>query len=80
MATEANTLYQEAACYLCVGVTQAEALTLALERRWLLSLNPAADTTPTALLQYGACYSCYTEGSVFDVMELALLDQIQLAL
>lgn len=75
-----NELYAESACYLCVGVTQSQALMLALERRWLLSLNPLADTSPNALLQYGSCFMCYAAGSIFDVMETALLSLIDEAL
>lgn len=76
MPADPDTLYAEAACYICTGVTQAEALMLALYRRWLLTLNPNADTTPDALLQYGSCYSCNSNGSIFDVMEIAMLEQI----
>jgi len=76
MAIPYDTLYDEAACYICVGVSEVQALTLALLRRWLLSLNPAADTTPDALLQYGACFRCYTEGNIGDLMKISLLDQI----
>ena len=76
MALDPNTLYQEANCYLCLGITQAQALELALLRRQLLALVPNADTSVDALLQYGACYRCYSNGDIFTILKLALLDQI----
>jgi len=76
MPTDANTLYEEAKCFICRGLTQVEGLTLALMARWLVSLSPSADTTPEALETYGSCFLCYTGGSLFDLYEISLLDQI----
>lgn len=78
MATDANTLYEESKCYLCAGVTQAEALKLALEARWLLALDPTADTSVDGLTNYGKCYACLGL-SLFDLLEISMLDQISLA-
>lgn len=75
MAT-ANELYQEASCYTCLGISQVEALKLALEARWLLALDPTADTSTNALLQYANCFRCNSNASIADLIELALLDQI----
>ena len=76
MALDPNTLYQEANCYLCLGISQAQALELALLRRQLLALVPDADTSVDTLLQYGSCYRCYSNGDIFTILKLALLDQI----
>jgi len=72
----ANELYAESTCFLCYGVTQAQALKLALLKRQVLALNPDADVTPETLLSLGACYACYTDGSLFDLFELALLNLV----
>lgn len=69
-----QTLYAEAKCFACYGISEAEALTLALERRWALAVNPAADVTPAGLLGSAACYACYTNGNLYDLFELALLN------
>lgn len=74
MPSEANTLYAQGACYACLGLSLQETLTLAIEREWLLLLDPAADTSVQALLDYGSGFHPY--GSLFDVLELSLLDQI----
>lgn len=75
-AIATDTLLEEAKCYECYGpLTQAQLLELALTRRWLLTLSPAADTTPQALISYAKCYTCYGL-SMFEMMQIALLDQI----
>lgn len=74
MTIPIQTLYDEAKCYACYGLSESEALTLALERRWALKVNPAADVTPEGLLVSSACYACYTNGNLFDLFELALLN------
>lgn len=76
-ATDPQTLVNEAACYSCLGpVTAAQTLRLALERRTLLALDPAADTSSQALETYATCYQCIPGVSQADAVELALLDQI----
>lgn len=69
----ADELYQEANCFLCYGITQTQALKIALMRRQVLELDPNADVSPEALLASAACYNCYANGSVGDLFELALL-------
>lgn len=77
MAIAAQTLIDEAKCYTCYGeLTIGEMLVLALERRILLGRNPSADVSPQGLVAYAKCDLCFTEGSMFDAMEMALLDQI----
>lgn len=69
----ADELYEEAKCFLCYGITQAQALKLALLRRQVLGLDPDADVSPETLLLNASCYNCYANGSVYDLFELALL-------
>lgn len=71
-----NELYDEVKCYLCLGISDSQALRLAELRRWLLDLNPDADTSADALLDFGKCYGCASNASLFDILELAFLDQI----
>jgi hypothetical protein len=76
-ATNPQTLFDEAKCYLCAGldVTTARSLKLALLARTLKALVPDADTSVAALLEYSKCYACYG-ASIAELLELALLDQI----
>lgn len=69
----ADELYQEANCFLCYGISQTQALKLALLRRQALQLDPEADVSPETLLANASCYNCYANGSVGDLLELALL-------
>lgn len=81
MAIEANTLYVEASCYICTGmVSQSQALTLALMRRWLIALNPAADTSVNNLTAVAGCLGCNSNASLFEQLELGLLSLIEEAL
>lgn len=75
-AIATNTLVEEAKCYSCTGeVSFAQSLELALLRRQLLSLNVSADVTMQGLVEYAKCYACYGL-STFDLLKIALLDQI----
>lgn len=74
MAT-ASELFSEARCYLCLGMSVAQALKLAFLRRWLLVLDPAADTSPSALTAQ-ACLICASGGSIAEMLEIALLSLI----
>lgn len=76
MAVSATELIAESRCYACYGeVSEAQLLSLGLERRILLERNPTADVSAAALLGYAKCYGCYG-ASIYDLLELALLDQI----
>lgn len=79
MPADPDTLYEEAKCYICRGLSEVEGLTLALMARWLLVLDPAADVTPEGLEAYGSCFRCYAGASLFDLYQLSLLDQISQA-
>lgn len=77
MAIESNTLYEEANCYICAGVSQTQALILALERRWLLALDPDADVSVDGLLLEARCYRCNSNASISDLLELGMLSKIE---
>lgn len=76
MAINATELITESRCYGCYGAgSTAQMLTLALESRILLEADPAADTSAATLISYAKCYGCYGL-SLYDMMEVALLDMI----
>ena len=79
-AIPTNTLLDEAKCYMCFGtdVNMVKAMKLALLSRTLKALVPSADTTAQTLLTYAKCYACYG-ASAYELIELALLDQISQA-
>lgn len=77
-ATATQTLISEASCYLCVGISIAQAVKLALMARTLLALSPTADVSRQSLLAYAHCFACLGM-SVGELMEMALLDQISQA-
>lgn len=80
MAIAAGELLDEGKCYACYGeLSVAQIITLALDRRALLALDPDADVTPEGLITYAKCYLCFTQGNFFDLVELALLDKISQA-
>ena len=75
-AIATNTLLDEVKCYACYGSASiTQLLTLALLRRTLLARNASADVTAAGLISYAKCYGCFG-ANVFDLIELALLDQI----
>jgi hypothetical protein len=79
-ATSPSVLLKESKCFGCLtGIQLPQQLRIALEVRTLLALNPAADVTPSGLVQYGKCYCAVAKGQS-DIAELALLDQISQAL
>lgn len=76
-AVPTDTLMAEGKCYACFGpLTTSQILTLAQLRRWLLELDPSADTSPQALVDYAKCYACLGSLSMYELMSLALIDQI----
>ena len=62
-------------CYGCYGLSVAERLELGLLRQWLLSINPAADTSGATLLASVSCVCCFGAG-LYDLLEIALLNAI----
>ena len=76
MATDPQTLYTQSKCYLCYGMSQYQALKLALLAQISVAHNAANDTTPATLLSQGKCFPCFSNSDTGKVMELALLAQI----
>lgn len=76
-AIASSILLEEAKCYFCfiTDLSIARGIKLALLARTLIALVPTANTTPQALLAYANCYGCYG-ATLYDMIELALLDQI----
>jgi len=77
-AVPMQTLMDEAKCYACFGpVTDAEMIEIALLRRWLLSIQPAAETSAQALLTYTQCYACLgmSFGQLFILGLLGKIDE-----
>lgn len=74
--TDPQGLYTLANCYLCMGVTQFQALKLALLSQISKAKNAANDTTPQTLMSQGKCFPCYSSANTGQIMELALLAQI----
>lgn len=68
------TLVGEGRCYQCYGLSTAQAIKLALLRRNVLATYPSSDVSPAGLITRANCYSCYTQGNMFQLFELALLD------
>jgi hypothetical protein len=79
MATDPQSLLQQASCYECNG---ANLYMLGLMRVALLaqisqSKNAANDVSPQGLLQQAKCYECFGSNLyTLKLMELALLAQI----
>jgi|SRR6185369_13318363 len=77
---DAQTLFSESKCYNCYGeLTTGENIILALWRRVVLSIDPTADVSPQGLVAYSKCYLCFTEGSMFDAMEMAMMNMVSSA-
>lgn len=61
---------------MCYGeVSIGQLMKLVLLSNILTASNPMAATDPQSLFEYGKCFACYGL-SAYDIMELALLDQI----
>ncbi len=75
MATDTNTLLNDAKCYECLSPGLWQLLKLGLLQQILLASNPMADTSVNALLAAAKCYECLSPG-MWQLLELALLQQI----
>ena len=83
MATDAQSLLAEAACFQCEAANaySAQLIKLALLKQILLASNPMADTSPETLLAQAACFQCFAANPyMLQLMELALLVQLVKAL
>jgi hypothetical protein len=76
MATDAQSLITQANCYLCRGMSQFQAMKLALLAQISVAHNASNNVTPAFLESQGACYLCYVNGDIGKIMELVLLNQI----
>ncbi len=74
--TDPQTLLSSAQCYVCQGVTIAQAMKLQLLAQISLAHNPANQVDPQSLLSQATCFACFSEASTGKLMELALLAQI----
>lgn len=76
MNTDPQTLLTSAKCYVCEGVSIAQALKLQLLAQISLGRNPANQVDPQSLLSQASCFACFSNASIGKLMELALLAQI----
>ncbi len=76
MATDAQSLMTQGACYACYGVSSFEIMKLALLAQISLAHNPANAVDPQSLITQGKCFPCFGTVSMARLMELALLAQI----
>lgn len=79
MATDAQSLLDETACFACFAsnIYTESLMELALLRQILLARDPAADTSPQALLADAKCYECMAaNNNMENLLELGLLQQI----
>lgn len=79
MSADTATLYTEAKCFSCYGITSAQALILALLREWLLALDASADVDPNSLLAEGKCLPSCASASLYQTFFIILLDKIKTA-
>lgn len=73
MATDPQTLLEEANCYNCYSTNP---YSLGLLRLALLAQIAQSTATPQELLAEASCYRCYGDSYVLRLMKLALLDQL----
>ena len=76
MNTDPQTLLSAAQCYVCQGVSIAQALKLQLLADISLAHNPANKVDPQSLMTQAKCFACFGQASAFQLLELALLAQI----
>jgi hypothetical protein len=79
MATDAQSLLAQAACYECFTANpyMAQLAQLALLRQIVLNQNAMAAVDAQSLLDQSKCYSCYASNPyMLKLMELALLAQV----
>lgn len=74
--TDLQTLMSASKCYVCQGVSSFEALKLSLLSQISKASNPANQTDPQSLLTQANCFTCYSNASIAQLMELSLLNQI----
>lgn len=78
-ATDPQSLFAASTCYDCFGMPPrgtAQWFRLALLQTIANQVAPTVATDPQSLLSAANCYACYGNGSLADLMELALLSII----
>lgn len=75
---DANELAADSKCYECYGPNDytLRLMELALLRRILLALDPAAETDPQKLLDEAVCFNCFGSSSIEQLIELAMLQKL----
>lgn len=75
---DANQLAADSKCYECYGPNDytLRLMELALLRRILLAIDPAAETDPQKLLDEAVCFNCFGSSSIEQLMELVMLQKI----
>lgn len=58
MACDAQTLLDDASCFLCLGEKQLDTVIVQQLSEWYLRLSPSADVTPQGLLSEASCLLC----------------------
>ena len=79
MATDAQTLLEEAKCYQCNALDgySLQLIRIGLWREILLAQNPSADVSPEGLLAASKCYACYgADPFMLRLFKLGLMIQI----
>lgn len=74
MACDAQTLLDDAKCFLCLGEKQLDVAIVQLLREWLLSLSPSADVTPQGLLNEASCLNCLSTKDLMVIQTQLLCD------
>src|SRR5438128_12643490 len=75
MASDAQTLMNEVACFACLPPAEVELAKLGLLKQILLASTPMADTSAQALLETATRYACLPPG-YWQLFEFALLQHI----
>lgn len=75
---DASELARESDCFECYGPNDytLRLMELALLKKILAKLDPAASTDPQALLDDAACFNCYGSTTIEQLMELVMLSKL----
>lgn len=79
MATDPASLFSQASCYDCFGISQGQRdlMELAMLSQIVKAKSPSTPTDPATLLAAANCYACYgASPGALQLMKLALLAQI----
>lgn len=74
--TDPQGLYNLSKCYVCMGVSDFQAMKLALLAQISQAKNPANPVDAQTLMTQGKCFPCHSTANTGQIMELALLAQI----